>query len=77
MKQGMRQALFRLITKLQQQEKELFTFYFTFYQQQQKQQVGKRLFRTSTRIMSFTRITNSARITSLTPTANARTVATL
>ena len=71
MKQGLRQALFRLITKLQQQEKELFTFYFTFYQQQQKQQVGKRLFRTSTRI------TNSARITSLTPTANARTVATL
>ena len=71
MKQGMRQALFRLITKLQQQEKRVIYFLLYFYQQQQKQQVGKRLFRTSTRIRSLTRITG------LTLAANARTVATL
>ena len=44
MKQGMRQALFRLITKLQQQEKELFTFYFTFTSSSKSSKWGKDCF---------------------------------
>ena len=44
MKQGLRQALFRLITKLQQQEKELFTFYFTFTSSSKSSKWGKDCF---------------------------------